>query len=139
MPFVHTPHLLVASQFDSYQLAVDTGETSLPLSKQALAFALRFQNLTRSSLASLAGLHNSTQTSSDYAYYSDACLNHAVSVSAGGAFSRSKTSSGVSRQAALSLFIADVLEGRSGDKRGRSWVDGCTDVTRGPCGSGCWP
>ena len=78
LPFVQTPYLLSASQFDKYQLPYNEGVMP-PYNGGALAYANAFQAEVRSVVL---GLPAAGQSQS--AVYSSACFQHCVTL--GGAF-----------------------------------------------------
>ena len=73
MPYVETPYLLNAAQFDSFQLDYDTG-TAAPFNASMLAYAASYQAATLAALSQLpaAGQSNSS-------VFSAACYKHCAS------------------------------------------------------------
>lgn len=145
VPLINTPFLMVASQFDSYQLS-NNMQTSPPYkSQEETNYAVEFGQKTKSLVK---GLSTSTKEGRIYSYLSWACYNH--DVSEGDGFYKIKTSSGVSQNIALQQFLAlDPFitvgqETRKQSKYLRSknynsgqtlfWIDDCSGFE---CGTGC--
>ena len=74
LPFVATPYLLSASQFDKYQLPYNEGANP-PYTGPALAYADQFQEVVRGVVLNLP-----TRQQPNSAVYSSACFRHCTSV-----------------------------------------------------------
>lgn len=154
LPFLQTiPYLLIASQYDAYQLGLNTG-TNPPYKDAALTeYAEMFANETSQDLKTLAtqsqtttsGLPRTDASSKVNAYFSWACYNHAVSESI--AFSTVTTEIGVSQFDALTAWLttSPFVSVASSDTTDQSrivihsddnlvWMDSCTGFA---CGAGC--
>jgi hypothetical protein len=160
MPFVfHIPYLLIASQYDEYQLQHNTqGNPPYPgLDHDAIInYTINFAAHTKASLFNLATNLTSIQSSKHRrAYFSWACYNHAVSETL--AFSTLTTEMGVSQKDALEAFLAtnpfipvigkdrandlskilrdiDASSIIQQDGKNLMWFDQCEGFA---CGSGC--
>lgn len=98
------PYLLIASQFDSYQLSNNL-QASPPYGDQdQVDFANTFAQYTRGNLTSLIASHQRLSQHLSRCYVSWACYNHAVSESS--LFSTVATSDGTTIQLALTAFLA---------------------------------
>ena len=73
LPYITTPYLLSASQFDKYQLPYNEGSPP-PYQGQQLAYADEFQALVRSTMLNLP-----TPNQPDSAVFSSACFKHCTS------------------------------------------------------------
>jgi hypothetical protein len=74
IPYVVTPYLVSASQFDKYQLPYNEG-TNPPYTDAALAYANQFQTVVRGIVLNLP-----TRQQPNSAVYSSACFRHCTSV-----------------------------------------------------------
>ncbi len=142
VPYIRTPYLMVASQFDSYQLS-NSMQTNPPYKTQAETdYALSFGSSTKTNVV---GLANTVDTTTKRAYLSWACYNHAVSESDG--FYSIKTSAGVSQNNALQQYLAldpYITVGETGNEAGTTqrastssnllWLDDCNGFN---CGTHC--
>merc|ERR1712107_752024 len=120
LPTLKTPYLLVASQYDSYQLGNNVGHK--PGNDQEKAYAENFAKATRDLVQAVNA--SSTRT----AVFSWACYNHCVSTSHSG-FDRHTCDTGVTMHRALNQFL-DSQTGASS----LHWIDSCTTFA---CGKGC--
>lgn len=109
MPFVSVPYFLIASQYDSYQLDSNIGESSDSYDDTETAYATSFGTSTRDSLDTLiSSLQNrSGEDPIGYGIYSWACYNHAVGSSY--AFYTLATNSGVTQKDAFEEFLNGQL------------------------------
>ena len=80
IPFVQTPYLMSASQFDKYQLPYNEGAMP-PYNASALAYASEFQAAVRDVMLNLP-----TKAQPHSAIYSSACFKHCTSTLAWGSF-----------------------------------------------------
>ena len=80
LPFVKTPYLMSASQFDKYQLPYNEGGMP-PYNGTALAYANNFQQAVRSVVLNLP-----TSEQPQSAVFSSACFKHCTSTLAWGSF-----------------------------------------------------
>jgi len=129
MPFLQTPYFLIASQYDSFQLGTNMGQ-SPPFDSLAEAYANSFGAKTQSLLLSLASASNGgiPSTNPRRAVYSWTCYNHAVSQS--DQFFSAFTSGGVSQAAALATFLS-AAESPTASQ----WIDTCGMDGCGSCAS----
>jgi hypothetical protein len=151
MPFLtQIPYLLIASQYDAYQLQHNTQQTP-PYhgsdKNEVNSYTLEFASMTKSLITSLA--ESSAQIDGKVrGYFSWACYNHAVSSTI--SFSTLSTETGVTQKDALVAFLAtnpyvtvyavdamiqeenhSKIENKDTSLR---WVDQCEGFA---CGSGC--
>ena len=80
LPFVETPYLVSASQFDKYQLPYNEGGMP-PYSASQLAYAANFQDAVRTVMLNLP-----TSSQPKSAVFSSACFKHCTSSLAWGSF-----------------------------------------------------
>jgi len=116
MPYVLAPYIIVASQYDEFQLHNDVG---WPNSTDKLAYVKSFANRTRTLMTTLSSPH--------HAVFSQACWSHDLSPRKG--FFR-ESAEGVSMSSAVLQFVKHFAE------RGEAlaWMDSCTGFD---CGRGC--
>jgi len=81
MPFISTPYMLIASQYDSFQLSGNGIAKHRP-SDSMKAYSETFASLTRASIDSLQ--HITAKTGLKCAFFSWACWNHATSLNEAG-------------------------------------------------------
>lgn len=158
------PFLLIAGQFDSYQLSNNL-QASPPYWDQAqVDFAKTFAQYTTGNFTSLIATHQRSSQPLSRGYLSWACYNHAVSESS--LFSTVATIDGTTIQLALTAFLAtdpfvtlplqqsemDRIKAKK-DRRGKLkksqlvqddqvtgavskmvWIDSCNGFA---CGTGC--
>jgi hypothetical protein len=127
MPFIKTRYLIVASQYDSYQLSYNVGREPMAghyLDLGADYYARTWSQQTHTQLKLLSGsFSNHTTSSNTNFYHSWACYNHDVSET-----SRfyTLTSVGVSQR--------DAVEALQFNSESRTWIEECNGIF---CGSGC--
>ena len=134
MPFVQTPHMLLLSPYDSYQLSNNLGATPPYHNESMYEYANQFADKTKREFRLLIRSKSEPQntasvSSKGYAYYSWNCYNHALSLKSG--FYASSTEDGVSPKDALERFLA------SEPTKHRNifvWMDQCPGFA---CGAGC--
>jgi len=135
IPFVKTPYLLVASQYDSFQLwsnlQVWLGWWSHdPLKKQAQQqYALSFAKRTLSVVKPLGG-------SPGFAMYSQACWDHSISLDRMFNFLVTSTDHRTSMLNALEYGLASLgwlPEAANATTAGLLWYDNCTGIACGQC------
>ena len=143
MPFDSPiPYLLIASQYDAYQLSGNTQQNPPylgPDHDQVTNYGVSFANQTRALLTTLVETAQNPQGKT-LAVFSWACYNHAVAETI--SFSTLTTETGVTQQDALKAFLATdpfVVVGAETSKvaQGASnlqWIDQCNGFA---CGSGC--
>ena len=118
MPFVKTSYLLITSQYDSYQLEMDT-QTAPPYTKSASDYVTKFGSTIHNNLISLRDqkLKESERdngASAVYAFYSWTCYNHDVSASS--EFDTTAVDEGVTQKDALVAFLKASLVAYSSTK-----------------------
>ena len=111
MPFVKTSYFLISSQYDSYQLQMDT-QTVPPYGKSATDYVTRFGSTLHNSLVFLRDLKMRESAikrgvSATYAFYSWTCYNHDVSASS--EFYTMAVDEGVTQKDALEAFLKSSL------------------------------
>lgn len=111
MPFVKTSYFLMSSQYDSYQLQMNT-QTVPPYSKSATDYVTRFGSTLHNSLIFLRNLKMRESTikrgvSATYAFYSWTCYNHEVGTSS--EFYTMAVDEGVTPKDALEAFLKSSL------------------------------
>lgn len=124
MPFLRTPYLMFAAQFDGWQLShLVHGYTGIEMdpaySKQELSYVEAFAAVTLANLSALQRGHGSM-------VYSTACYNHHISEKA--SFFSVRTTSGLSESDAVNLFLNGTGSSRE------ALVDRCQGYE---CGAGC--
>lgn len=127
MPLVRTPYLLVASQYDAFQLGWNVGHepASAPEKAYAEAFAARTVALVRSLRAAWPASRQSPN-----AVYSWACYNHCTSLTGAG-FNTDKCGPlATTMDAALQQTLA--LQPHDGSDF--EWIDTCDGFA---CSTGC--
>ena len=107
MPFVKTSYFLISSQYDSYQLQMDT-QTVPPYGKSATDYVSQFGSTIHNNLVFLRDMklkETAKEASSDsiYAFYSWTCYNHDVSASSD--FYTMAVDEGVTQKDALEAFL----------------------------------
>jgi len=128
MPHIRTPYLLVASQYDAFQLSENS--ISLPKDANETAYADSLANRTRDLMSTLragwqpGGLQN--------AVFSWTCHDHASSCSSRGFDRRTCGPDRVTLDAATLQFLG--LEPLTGYPRTLEWIDSCSGIN---CGDGC--
>jgi len=133
MPHVKTPYLLVASQYDSFQLSTNVGHR--PRSPPEIAYAEDFAHKTQQLVNSLrsswpqgAGMQN--------AVFSWACYSHATTCSHSGFDAqtcRGTTVDGAMRDF-LGLAVWKLPRSSTMPQDPQEWVDDCSGFA---CGTGC--
>jgi len=135
MPFVQTQYVLVASEFDSYQLSTNIGEnpTYNSISNQyeysnpkMMEYAMDWSSKTIQLLQEL----NEKDFQKKNLIFSWACYNHMMSVGFG-FYGESVVVDGYVKKTqadAVGLLLDDKL------KKGEIWLDCCEGFG---CGSGC--
>ena len=118
MPFVKTSYLLITSQYDSYQLEMDT-QTAPPYTKSASDYVTKFGSTIHNNLISLRDQklkesESSNGASAVYAFYSWTCYNHDVSASS--EFDTTAVDEGVTQKDALVAFLKASLVAYSSTK-----------------------
>ena len=118
MPFVKTSYLLITSQYDSYQLEMDT-QTAPPYTKSTSEYVTKFGSTIYNNLISLRDqkIKESEMDSSSsavYAFYSWTCYNHDVSASS--EFDTTAVDEGVTQKDALVAFLKASLVAYSSTK-----------------------
>jgi len=123
MPFLKTPYLVVAAQYDSWQLRFDVCDNLLgcDIPTEALPYVDLYGVLLQQYMLSNPPVAYANRSS----VYSQACYNHHMSENSALYFDV-KTSTGMSENDALVNFLAG--------HRGEKWVDQCQGYN---CGSGC--
>lgn len=130
MPFVKTPYLLIASQYDSYQLSNNIGEEPVVeghyLNPAATEYAKAFAEKTRTLLSELQV--TKTEKTETSLIFSWACYNHAVCQS-----SRYYSASidGFSENDASTVLLNTVDMNTVAIS---SWIENCTGSC---CGTDC--
>ena len=107
MPFVKTSYFLISSQYDSYQLQMDT-QTVPPYGKSATDYVTKFGSTIHNSLVYLRDMKlketaNTASGDYTYAFYSWTCYNHDVSASSD--FYTMAVDEGVTQKDALEAFL----------------------------------
>lgn len=123
MPFVKTPYLLIASQYDAYQLSSNIGEDPQHGSYSSAdknAYAEEFAAKTESALLRLA-----KDSAVNYGIFSWACYNHAVSESSA---YYTLTANAATQNDATAEFLTFALT------ETETWIETCSGVF---CGTGC--
>jgi hypothetical protein len=128
MPFIRTRYVLVASQYDSYQLSFNTGTEPIAGHygrPEVVAYAGAWSAQTYSALLSLADMRNHLKYRSHGGnfYHSWACYNHDVSET-----SRYYTLTSVN------TTLRDAVKMLQDSEVAQLWVEQCEGLF---CGSGC--
>lgn len=118
MPFVKTSYFLISSQYDSYQLQMDT-QTVPPYGKSATEYVSKFGSTIHNNLVILRDLklkEVALKGSIDetYAFYSWTCYNHDVSASS--EFYTMAVDEGVTQKDALEAFLKASIVAYSSTK-----------------------
>lgn len=100
MPFVSPPHLLISSEFDSFQLGEDG--LSIPFDEKANEYADSFGAKMHSVFLNLTEI-----PAQNASLYSQPCYNHAISMSS--KYFTSSTRSGVTLDDAVAIFMESPL------------------------------
>eukprot|EP00440_Ansanella_granifera_P054762 gb/GFBE01059367.1/.p1 GENE.gb/GFBE01059367.1/~~gb/GFBE01059367.1/.p1 ORF type:complete len:400 (+),score=85.60 gb/GFBE01059367.1/:1-1200(+) len=128
MPYVRTPYILVASQYDSYQLGVN-GIPDAPNSDDQWKYALSFANRVVDIVKSLRAKWPANATHQN-AVFSWSCHNHWTSVDEAG-FNKKTCSPGSTMEGAVQQFLGFVPATTTPSFQ---WIDTCYGFS---CGSGC--
>lgn len=122
MPFLQTPYLIVASQYDSWQLRFEVCNDLMgcDVPDAALPYVDNYGMLLQQYMIGNPPVRSSNHS----AVYSQGCYNHHMSESS--LFVSTTTEEGLSEQDALAQFIEMPA--------GYKWVDQCQGYN---CGSGC--
>lgn len=129
MPFIRTPYLLVASQFDSFQLGRN-GVHGAPSSDTEWKYAEAFRDRTLTVLKSLRANWPKDATQQN-AVFSWSCYSHCMSGSESG-FNRDTCAPGdTTMDSALQQFAGMATPRTSPPLQ---WIDTCTGWA---CGNGC--
>mmetsp|Transcript_136884 Transcript_136884/g.381578 ORF Transcript_136884/g.381578 Transcript_136884/m.381578 type:complete len:423 (+) Transcript_136884:94-1362(+) len=126
MPFLGMPYLLVAAQYDSFQLSNNIGVVTDQ--KTIDYYVDEFSNRTVSLVRDLTARWSKSAARQN-AVYSPACFTHARTGTSEG-FSLEQIN-GVTIENALDQFLN--LAART-ERRPLEWIDGCNTID---CGSGC--
>jgi hypothetical protein len=112
IPYVRTPYLMVASQYDSYQLSNNL-QTQYPKSSKEIDYCNDFAKKTQGLVIDLANQQPSGEDEDEdeegegdgikYGYLSWSCYNHDVSENEG--FFETTTSEGISQNLALKQYL----------------------------------
>jgi hypothetical protein len=150
IPYVKTPYLMVASQYDSYQLSNNL-QVKYPKTSKEIEYCNDFAKKTKDHIVELA--NEKDENSLNYGYLSWSCYNHDVSENEG--FFKTKTSGGISQNLALKQYLETnpylivgkqkkfSQQSRTTDENKKGlqteignllWVDDCTGFA---CGTGC--
>ena len=137
MEFVRTPYFLIASQYDSYQLSLNTQLDPDQYNAEAAQYAEQFAALDKQSLEKLSEHALSAEAASNkrgdgFAFYSWACYNHAVAESP--LFYTATTNDGITLKDALEQFLVIHPATNTGHRRVLQWIDDCSTFD---CGTGC--
>eukprot|EP00658_Telonema_sp_P-2_P048181 TRINITY_DN36663_c0_g2_i1.p1 TRINITY_DN36663_c0_g2~~TRINITY_DN36663_c0_g2_i1.p1 ORF type:complete len:391 (+),score=66.92 TRINITY_DN36663_c0_g2_i1:201-1373(+) len=121
MPFVRTPYLMTASQYDSWQLRFDVCDDLLgcTIRSDAMAYTDSYGMLVQQYLMGFPPVPDGKS-----AVYSQACYNHHMSESK--LFTSTSNSHGMTENDALRVWV--------NDPQGYNWVDQCQGYE---CGAGC--
>jgi len=127
MPHVRTPYLLVASQYDSYQLSQNVGHRPHTPAERKYA-----EEFARRTAALVKALRNAwpSEAQRQNAVFSWACYTHATTCSDSG-FDRG-TCNGATVDQAMREFLG--LAGAQVRLPQQAWIDHCQGFA---CGSGC--
>eukprot|EP00520_Triparma_pacifica_P015439 CAMPEP_0118656556 /NCGR_PEP_ID=MMETSP0785-20121206/13550_1 /TAXON_ID=91992 /ORGANISM="Bolidomonas pacifica, Strain CCMP 1866" /LENGTH=372 /DNA_ID=CAMNT_0006549419 /DNA_START=76 /DNA_END=1191 /DNA_ORIENTATION=- len=106
MRYIRTAHMLVSSQFDSYQIGQDL-DASKPTTDRSVEFATEFGDKMISTLKSLSS------SSPPSLLYSTPCFNHAISLSP--SFYTVSNVDGATWEDALEVFMEGMEEGGNVD------------------------
>ncbi|CAE7897096.1 notum, partial [Symbiodinium sp. KB8] len=129
MPHLRTAYLMVASQYDSFQLEKNLGHKP-PFDDAEKRYAEGFAQKTRALALSLRTQW--PETGSQNAVFSWACYEHATSLSRAGFDEHACGQNSTTLDSATAQFLG--LSPATGSPRVLSWVDTCTDFA---CGPGC--
>lgn len=134
MEYVKAPYFIVASQYDSYQLSLNTQLEPNNYDAGATQYAEEFgAHDTQSLISLLEHTGNAQDKRGDgFAYFSWACYNHAIADHA--SFNSTSTTNGVTQKQALEVYLAMHPASSTGHIRTLQWVDDCSGFD---CGSGC--
>lgn len=127
VPLLQTEFLMVASQYDAFQLGqngisgVDDDSLTGDEQQYTYGLGLRMQALVKSVLPS-------SSLNANASVLSWSCFNHAISTSSG--YNTVATDSGVTQDDAL----RSVLEQGMPQRWPTDWIDSCDGIA---CGSGC--
>jgi len=129
MPHVETPYLLVAAQYDSFQLGTNVGHR--PASPPELAYAADF---ARRTVALSTGLREGwpSDAARQNGVLSWACYSHATSLDPSGFDRQACGVNDTTLDAAVKQFLA--LAPASGAPMPLEWIDNCTGLA---CGARC--
>lgn len=131
IPFIKHHYLMVASQFDAYQLGNNLGKNP-PYNSQEEDYAKEFQSLTRKLLLDLY-----SKSKYGVSYYSWACYNHDISESL--AFNYFSLISEVTQKDALEDYLISLdffpKSKQNETKQKKYWIDICTGFECGLCDS----
>lgn len=127
IPFLRTRYLLIASQFDSYQLSNNVGEypvNGIYSTQGANDYAQMFADTTKQLIQAL----QSQAQNAGHGYFSWACYNHAVSKTS---LFYSASCVGSSESAASDLFLQQTL---SSTVAPLHFIEDCNNLF---CGADC--
>lgn len=130
MPHVKTPYMLVAAEYDQYQLGRNEITANPDSSKRmyAEAFAAKTASLVKSLVRSWPD--NSTWAN---AVYSRACYEHATSLGSVGYDESFTMKDNMTLDSAMAAFLKDTPSGAAGSAALLEWVDDCEGFA---CGDG---
>lgn len=140
MPHVQTPYLIVASQYDAFQLGTNKiNPLSARLHPDASKYANDFAHRTAAAMQSLR--KNWKNTGAQNAVFSWACFDHASSLSARGFDKQTCGKNGPTLDVAMRKWLALAglyhllaLAGLYDLQESFEWIDLCDGFA---CGSGC--
>lgn len=127
MPYIQTPYLLVASQFDSFQLEQNVGHMPTTLGEQK--YAETFAHATETLMISLRANWPASALRQN-AVYSWACYDHAMSCRDAGY--NVGNINGATLDAAMLQFLGLAPQMGAGPRL--QWIDTCQGFA---CGRGC--
>ena len=133
IPFVKTPYLMVASQYDAYQLINNMGAIPPYSSQEEYEYANEFGQITQNLLEKLAN-----QKKEGFSYYSWVCFNHDISESLD--FVITSVESGITQKDALNIYLKSFnffqeSERIKENNEVYSWIDECEGVFCRECSS----
>lgn len=126
IPFVKTPYLMVASQYDAYQLIFNMGTIPPYSSEIEYEYANEFGKLTKNLLEELVN-----KKKMGFSYYSWVCFNHDVSESLD--FILTSVESGITQKDALKIYLESLSFFQESQKINEnnevySWIDECEGI-----------
>ena len=126
VPLIKNPYLMVASQYDSYQLGNNVNRNP-PFDENTLIYVNKFANITQKLLTDLI-----SQGKYGISYYSWACFNHDTSEDL--SFNKFALFSGVTLKQALESYLNSLgFFSNEPTKKTESWIDLCEGFSCGIC------